>query len=216
MSYAETSRTKLHRIPARGTYDRTIVHAILDEALVCHLGFVADGVPLVIPTTFVRVDETLFVHGAAASRTLKTLAGGAPVGVTVTLVDGLVLAKTAFHHSMNYRSVVVLGQGRLVEDETEKRHALTKLVEKVSPGRAATVRAPNAKELSATHVIALPLVEVSAKIRTGMPKAEDDPDDALAPVWSGVVPLKLVALPHVPEDASATAYPPSEVPRFFR
>jgi nitroimidazol reductase NimA-like FMN-containing flavoprotein (pyridoxamine 5'-phosphate oxidase superfamily) len=205
-SYPETPRTTLQRMPARGTYDRAVVHAILDEALVCHMGFVQDGVPFVIPTTFVRDGEMLYVHGAVASRTLKLLASGAPIGVTVTLVDGLVLARTAFHHSMNYRSVVILGRARELWDPAEKRRIFAKLVDKVSPGRAAKVREPNDKELRATSLLAIPLVEVSAKVRTGMPKAEDDAADAVAPVWAGVVPLRLMAAPAKAENEDAEQY----------
>jgi nitroimidazol reductase NimA-like FMN-containing flavoprotein (pyridoxamine 5'-phosphate oxidase superfamily) len=211
-TYPETPRTELHRLPARGTYDRATVHAILDEALVCHLGFVYRDQPFVIPTTFARDGETLFVHGAAASRTLKTLASGLAACVTVTLLDGLVLARTAFHHSMNYRSVVVLGTAREVTAREEKLRALSLFVDKVSPGRAAKVRAPNDKELNATSVLALALDEVSAKIRTGMPKDEEDAD-AQFPVWAGVVPLDVRAAAPLPENADAARYDVPALPR---
>jgi nitroimidazol reductase NimA-like FMN-containing flavoprotein (pyridoxamine 5'-phosphate oxidase superfamily) len=212
--YSPTPHTTLHRIPARASYDRGVVHAILDEALVCHIGFVHEGLPVVIPTTFVRDGEQLFVHGAAASRMLKVLASGTPVGVTVTLVDGLVLARTAFHHSMNYRSVAVIGTAHAVEDPTQKRKALRKLIEKVAPGRELEVREPNDKELAATSVLAVPLAQVSAKIRTGMPKAEDDPADAVAPVWAGVIPLEVRAGMPVPENEGAAAYAVPALPTF--
>ena len=210
-TYPATPRTELHRLPARGTYDRATVHAILDEALVCHLGFVYRDQPFVIPTTFARDGETLFVHGAAASRTLKALATGLPACVTVTLVDGLVLARTAFHHSMNYRSVVVLGNAREVTARDEKLRALSLFVEKISPGRASRVRSPNEKELHATSVLALVLDEVSAKIRTGMPKDEEG-EDSVLPVWAGVVPIGLRAGAIVAENEDAERYEIPAIP----
>jgi uncharacterized protein len=191
-AYAPTARTKLHRRPSRGSYDRATVHAILDEALVCQLGFVVDGQPFVLATSFARDGERVYVHGAAAGRMMRTLAAGIPACLGVTLVDGLVLAKTAFHHSMNYRSVVVLGTAREVLDRDEKLRAMALLVDKVSPGRSTQARAPNDGELRATTVLTLPLEEVSAKIRTGPPLA-DDGEDADRPVWSGVVPIALRA-----------------------
>jgi nitroimidazol reductase NimA-like FMN-containing flavoprotein (pyridoxamine 5'-phosphate oxidase superfamily) len=206
-AYDSTPRTTFHRIPARGTYDRAAVHAILDEALVCHLGFSYAGQPFVIPTTFVRDGETLYVHGAAASRTLKSLASGVAACVTVTLLDGLVLARSAFHHSMNYRSVVALGIAHEVTDLVEKSRVFGLLVDKVSPGRSRAVRAPNDKELRATSLLALPLVEVSAKVRAGGPL--DDAEDMALPVWAGVVPLGLRCGPLVP-DGAATETP--EIP----
>ncbi|MBV9946484.1 MAG: pyridoxamine 5'-phosphate oxidase family protein [Myxococcales bacterium] len=189
--YAPTARTTLHRRPARAAYDRDTVHAILDEALVCHLGFAVDGQPFVLPTTFAREGERLVVHGAAAGRLMRHLAGGAPACLTVTLLDGLVLARTAFHHSMNYRSVVVLGTAREIVDRTEKRAAVAAIVDKVSPGRSQRARPPNDKEIDATAVLSLPIAEVSAKIRSGPPL--DGPEDAAIPVWAGVLPLALAA-----------------------
>ena len=183
-----TDRTRVRRLPKRATYERETIHAILDEALVCHVGFVVDGAPVVIPTIHWRDGETLYVHGSAASRMLRTLKGGVEACVTVTLVDGLVLARSAFHHSMNYRSVVVFGTAREVTGE-EKNRALERLVEHIAPGRAADVRPPNEAELKQTLVLALPLEEASAKIRTGGPV--DDEEDYALPVWAGVVPLKL-------------------------
>jgi nitroimidazol reductase NimA-like FMN-containing flavoprotein (pyridoxamine 5'-phosphate oxidase superfamily) len=215
-TYSPTPRTTLHRIPARGSYDRAVVHGILDEALVCHMGFVHEGTPVVIPTTFVRVGEELFVHGAVASRMLKTLAGGARACVTVTLVDGLVLARTAFHHSMNYRSVVILGTATLVEDAGMKRDVLMRLIEKLSPGRSSALRDPNMKELGATSLLSVPLEELSAKTRSGMPKDEDDPEDKVAPVWAGVVPVSLRAATAQPENEDAERYPLPHVPEVFR
>lgn len=183
-----TDRTRVRRIPARAHYDRETIHAILDEALVCHVGFVVDGAPVVIPTIHWREGDTLYVHGSAASRMLRALKGGVEACVTVTLVDGLVLARSAFHHSMNYRSVVVFGTALEVTGE-EKVRSLERLVEHLHPGRSAEVRAPNEIEIKQTLVLALPLQEASAKIRTGGPV--DDEEDYALPVWAGVVPLKL-------------------------
>lgn len=183
-----TGRTQVRRLPKRGHYDRETIHAILDEALICHVGFVVDGSPVVIPTIHWREADTLYVHGSSASRMLRSLKGGVEACVTVTLLDGLVLARSAFHHSMNYRSVVVFGKAREVDGD-EKLRALDSLVEHVMPGRSRDVRPPNETELRATTVLALPLEEASAKIRTGGP-VDDDEDYAL-PVWAGVVPMRL-------------------------
>lgn len=202
----QTARTTVKRLPQRAGYDRATVHAILDEGLVCHVGFAASGQPYVIPTAYGRVGETLYLHGSAASRMLKTLAAGVPVCVTVTLLDGLVLARSAFHHSMNYRSVVVLGSARLVEDPAEKAAALEAIVEHILPGRGTDVRGPNAKELLATSVLALPIEEASAKIRSGPPI--DDAADMGLPVWAGVLPLRLEAQPLEPDTALAPGTPP--------
>ncbi|HEX8409320.1 MAG TPA: pyridoxamine 5'-phosphate oxidase family protein [Thermoanaerobaculia bacterium] len=178
----------MRRLPKRGHYDRETIHAILDEALICHVGFVVDGSPVVIPTIHWREGDTLYVHGSSASRMLRSLKEGVDACVTVTLLDGLVLARSAFHHSMNYRSVVVFGKAREVDGE-EKLRALDSLVEHVMRGRSRDVRPPNEIELRATTVLALPLDEASAKIRTG-PPVDDDEDYAL-PIWAGVVPMKL-------------------------
>ena len=186
----QTPRTTVRRLSDRGVYDRQAIHAILDEALICHVGFVVDGQPVVIPTIHVRVGDTLYFHGSAASRMLRSLRNGVEACVTVTLLDGLVLARSAFHHSMNYRSVVVFGKGREVTDREEKLQALDALVDHVVPGRAAVVRAPNELEIKQTLVIALPLAEASAKVRTG-PPVDDEADYALD-VWAGVVPMALV------------------------
>lgn len=190
-NYTQTPRTRIRRLSQRGTYDRALVHSILDEALVCHVGFVHEAQPVVIPTAFARVDERLYIHGAVANRMLGVLASGAPTCVTVTLLDGLVLARSAFHHSMNYRSVVVLGAAREVTDEPEKRVAFDALVERVRPGRSREARPANDAELRATRVLALDLVEVSAKVRTGPPR--DDPEDLALECWAGVIPLALTA-----------------------
>ena len=181
-------RTRLRRKPQRGSHDAAVIAAICDEALVCHVAFTSPEGPVVIPTTFVRAGEQLYIHGSAASRMLETLAEGGPACVAITLLDALVLAKTAFHHSANYRSVVAFGRGRRVDDQAEKLAALAALVDKLEPGRSAACRAPNAKELLATLVIAFPLTEASAKIRTGGP-LPDDPDDVDLPHWAGTIPI---------------------------
>jgi uncharacterized protein len=190
-----TSRTTLRRLPQRGRFDRETVYAILDEAFHCHVGFVADGQPFVIPTIHARAKDHVYVHGSAASRMLKTLKDGVPVCLTATLLDGLVLARSAFHHSMNYRSVVVLGDAHAVTEEGEKWDALHAIVEHVAPGRWAEVREPSAKEMAGTLVLRLPIEEASAKVRTGPPL--DDEEDYALDVWAGVLPLRLV--PGTPE-----------------
>ena len=184
-------RTKVKRYPDRGVYDRPTIDAILDEALVCHLGFVHDGHPYVIPTLFARVGDELYVHGSAASRMLRSLRHGVDVCLTVTLIDGIVLARSIFHHSTNYRSVVVLGHASPVHDQDEKRRAMESFSERVLPGRWAEVRPPTSSELKATSVLRLPLVEASAKVRSGPPK--DEEEDYELPVWAGVIPLRLAA-----------------------
>lgn len=190
-----TPRTTVHRLPRRATYDRAAIDAILDEAFVAHVGIVDGGQPFVIPMAYVRVGDAVYLHGAIASRLLKNAASAPTLCCTVTLLDGLVLAKSAFHHSMNYRSVVVLGQGRAVVGP-EKDQALAALVDKLEAGRSAHARAPNDKELAATAVVALGLSEASAKVREGGPL--DDPDDLALPVPAGVVPLALVRGAFVP------------------
>ena len=187
--FAPTERTQVRRLPKRAVYDREAIYQILDEGLVCHIGFVADGQPVVIPTGYGRDGDTLYVHGSVASRMLRDLAKGVDVCVTVTLLDGLVLARSAFHHSMNYRSVVIFGTAAVVEDETTKRQALRAFTDHIAPGRWQEVRPPTESELKATTVLAIPLEEVSAKVRTGPPL--DDEDDYSLPVWAGVLPLKL-------------------------
>ena len=186
--YNPTDRTQVRRLPKRAAYDEQQVHAILDEGYLCHVGFVVDGQPYVIPTLYVRLEGQIYIHGSAASRMLRTLDEGASVCVTVTLVDGFVLARSAFHHSMNYRSVVVLGKARLVADPAEKREAMHHFTNHMVPGRWEEVRQPNEQELKATTVLVLPLDEVSAKIRTGSPL--DDDEDYALPVWAGVVPVR--------------------------
>lgn len=187
----KTARSSIKRLPKRGAYDRETINAILDEAIICHVGFVVDGQPYVIPTGYARVGEDLYIHGSAASRMLRELSKGVDVCVTVTLLDGLVLARSAFHHSMNYRSVVVLGKAALVTDADEKYAALKALTEHFVPGRWPEVRWPNELELKATSVLKLPIAEASAKIRTGPPI--DDDEDYTMDVWAGVLPFSTVA-----------------------
>lgn len=204
-----TDRTTVKRLPERGRYDRAVVDAILDEALTCHLGFVVDGQPFVIPTIHARLGATLYVHGSAASRMLRAAKAGPPVCVTVTLVDGLVMARSAFHHSMNYRSVVVLGPAREVTDPEEKTAALRAVVEHVAAGRWDEVRWPNELELKATTVLALAIDEASAKVRAGGPK--DDEEDYALDCWAGVIPLRLTAAAPVPDERLKTGVQPSPV-----
>jgi nitroimidazol reductase NimA-like FMN-containing flavoprotein (pyridoxamine 5'-phosphate oxidase superfamily) len=196
---APTERTRLRRYPARGDYDEATIHAILDEALVCHMGFAVDGQPYVIPTLCARVDDELYLHGSAASRALRELSGGIAVCVTATLIDGIVLARSAFHHSVNYRSVVVLGTAELIESAAEKEAALQRFVERVVPGRWEDVRGPTDRELRATSVLRLPLSEASAKVRSGGPV--DDAEDLGLDVWAGVIPLELQPLAPIADPA---------------
>lgn len=182
-----TPRTEVRRLPARAAYERALVEAILDEGLVCHVGFTTNHGPVVIPTTYARDGDRLLLHGSPASRMLRSLKAGVDVCVTVTLLDGLVLARSTFHHSMNYRSVVIFGTAVPVEDPAEKAEAMRLLVEHIVPGRTADAREASARELQATLVLALPLAEASAKVRTGMPI--DDDEDLGLPVWAGVLPF---------------------------
>jgi nitroimidazol reductase NimA-like FMN-containing flavoprotein (pyridoxamine 5'-phosphate oxidase superfamily) len=216
-----TARVRVKRLPDRARYQREVIEAILDEALICHVGFVVDGQPYVIPTTHAREGDRLYFHGSTASRMLRSLRGGIPACVTASVVDGLVLARSAFHHSVNYRSVVVLGRASPVEDETEKLRALRILAEHVVPGRWEEVREPSPSELRQTMVLAMALQEASAKVRSGPPKEEEA--DLALPIWAGVVPLRLVAgkpetdpqvPPGVPVPSYATSYQrPVEVNR---
>lgn len=209
--FAPTDRTQVKRLPKRGQYDREVVYKILDTAFVCHVGFNVEGQPYVIPTNYGRAGDTLYLHGSAASRMLRTLSEGVPVCVTVTHVDGLVLARSAFHHSVNYRSVVILGTAKLVSDHAEKNEALRIFTEHVMKDRWDDVRQPTEQELKATTVLSLQLEEVSAKIRTGGPI--DDPEDYALPVWAGVLPLETVAKPPIP-DAQRKNDPP--VPDYLK
>jgi len=185
----KTPRTKLRRLPKRGAHDRPTIDAILDEALISHIGFVHDGRPAVIPTLHARLGDEVLIHGSAASRMLRALATGIDLCLTATLIDGLVLARSAFHHSVNYRSVVLFGQARLITEPDEKEQALEAFTERLVAGRWAEVRRPTRKELKATTVLTLPIEEGSAKVRSG-PPIDDEPDYALD-VWAGVVPLTL-------------------------
>jgi uncharacterized protein len=189
-SSAPTPRTRVVREPQRAVYDRSVVNRILDEGFICHLGFAVDGQPFVIPTSYGRHEDVLYIHGSAASRMLRNVSGGIPLCVTVTLLDGLVLARSIFNHSMNYRSVVVLGTGTAIEDREEKLTALRLLSEHIVPGRWNEVRQPNEKELKATTILRVPIQEFSAKVREG--PVIDDEEDYAFPVWAGVLPLNLV------------------------
>lgn len=186
-----TERTRVRRIPKRGAYDRETINQILDEGFICHVGFTAHGKTFVIPTGYARRGGDLLIHGSSASRMMRNLSAGVEVCVTVTLIDGLVLARSAFHHSMNYRSVVVFGTAELVEDAAEKSEALRLFSEHIVRGRWDDVRLPTAKELKATTVLRLPIREASAKVRTGNPV--DDEADYDLNIWAGVLPLKIVA-----------------------
>ena len=187
----QTERTKIKRLPKRGTFDRETIYKILDEALICHIGFAVENQPFVIPTAYGRKDDLLYIHGSAASRMMRNLARGIDVCVTVTLVDGLVLARSAFHHSINYRSVVIFGNAGIVTEEAEKAEALRIFTEHLIPQRWDEIRLPDSKELKATTVLRLPIAEASAKIRTGNPV--DDEADYDLNVWAGVIPLTLTA-----------------------
>lgn len=189
-SIEPTPRTQVRRLPKRAVYDRERIHAILDEAFLCHVGFVADSMPVVIPTLYARQGETLLLHGSAASRMLRAAASEVDVCVTVTLVDGFVLARSVFHHSMNYRSVMVFGKAQLVTDVAAKMDALRCFTDKMVRNRWGEARIPSEQELKATHVLALPIEEASAKVRTGGPA--DDDDDYQLPIWAGVIPIKTV------------------------
>jgi nitroimidazol reductase NimA-like FMN-containing flavoprotein (pyridoxamine 5'-phosphate oxidase superfamily) len=196
--FMKSPRTKLRRLPTRGAHDRETIDAILDEAMVCHLGFVHDGRPVVIPTLHARVGDEVLIHGSAASRALRTLATGVEVCLTTTLIDGLVLARSAFHHSVNYRSVVLYGTARPLTEPEELERALEAFTEKLVPGRWADVRWPTRQELKGTAALALPIAEGSAKVRTG-PPIDDDEDYALD-VWAGIVPLETRALTPQPDE----------------
>lgn len=187
----QTPRTTLKRLPKRGSYDRELINSILDEGFICHAGFIVDGKPFVIPTGYARVGDSLVIHGSQASRMLRTLGQGIDVCVTVTLVDGLVLARSAFHHSMNYRSVVVFGRATVIDDPDAKLAALRTLSEHIIPGRWDDVRQPNESEMQQTTVLSLALTEASAKVRTGPPLDDEEDYDLL--VWAGVIPLRIVA-----------------------
>lgn len=209
----QTERTRLKRIPKRGEFDRQTIYSILDEAFICHVGFAVEGQPYVIPTGFARIGDDLYIHGSSASRMLRNLATGIDVCMTVTLVDGLVLARSAFHHSMNYRSVVILGKAEMVTGDDEKNKALEAFTEHIIPGRWAEVRWPTELELKATTVLKLPIDEASAKIRTGGPI--DDEEDYAMDNWAGVIPLAVTAGNPIPDaKLSRNIQPPDHVINF--
>src|ERR1700679_58378 len=201
-----TPRTRVVREPQRAVYDRDTVNHILDEAFICHVGFIADGQPFVIPTSYGRYGDTLYIHGSAASRMLRNLDRGIPVCITVTLLDGLVLARSVFNHSMNYRSVVILGVAQLVDDPAEKLAALRALSEHIIPGRWEDARQPNEKELKQTSVLRIPLEEFSARVRMGPPI--DDEEDYSFPTWAGVIPLAMTAGPAIADESCEREVPP--------
>lgn len=208
-AFAWTRRNKVIREPERGRYEREEVYRIVDEALLCHVGFVQDGQPFVIPTLHARDGDILLLHGSSASRMIRHVGAGNPVCVTVTLVDGIVLARSVFHHSINYRSAVLFGAGRVLTDADEKLRALARFTERLVPGRWDDVRPPNRQELKATAAVAIPLESASAKVRVGPP--QDDPEDVALPVWAGVLPLRQalgdpLADALVPPDAPLPAY----------
>lgn len=208
---APSPRTRVRRMPARADYDRETIEAILDEALVAHVGLAVEGQPYVIPTLHARVGESVYFHGSSASRTVRALAAGTPACLTVTLLDGLVLARSAVHHSVNYRSVVILGKVTAIETPSEKMAAIQAFTERLIPGRWAEVRAPTAKELKAIQVFALPLDEASAKTRSGPPV--DDEEDYELDAWAGVIPLAMAAGTPTPDARLAENSPPSPAAR---
>jgi nitroimidazol reductase NimA-like FMN-containing flavoprotein (pyridoxamine 5'-phosphate oxidase superfamily) len=209
--FKPTGRTTVKRLPKRGNYERETINQILDEGFVCHVGFVVDNRPVVIPTGYGRLNDQLYIHGSAASRMLKTLREGIDVCVTVTLVDALVLARSAFHHSMNYRSVVIFGHARVLEDEDEKMKALHVFTDHIMRRRWEESRQPNSNELRATMVLSVSLNEASAKIRTGPPV--DDEEDYEIPVWAGELPLRLVTVEAIPDPRLRDGI---ELPQYIR
>jgi uncharacterized protein len=214
--FIPTERSKVRRKADRGNYDREFIYRVLDEAFVCHVGFVADGAPFVVPTNYVRVGDKLFLHGSPASRLMKTLASGAPFCLSVTLLDGIVFAPSAIGHSVNYRSVVVMGKAEVVAEPEAKLAAMRDFVEYVIRGRWAQVRPPNENELKATMVLAVPLVEASAKVRTGF-AVDDDAQDYDTAAWTGVLPLKWT--PQTPLDdprSKRTIAAPANIVRYVR
>lgn len=212
---APTPRTRVRRLPTRGSYEPEVVRRLLDEGLVAHVGFVHEGAPFVIPMGYARDGDRLLLHGSAASRLLRCLAAGAEVCATVTLLDALVLARSAFHHSMNYRSVVVLGRTEAVADEAEKRRCLEVLLERLVPGRGEHARPPNGRELAATSVVALGLEEASAKARSGPPS--DDDEDLGLPHWAGLIPVRTVyGPPEAAPDLREGIPIPEHALRYFR
>ena len=213
--FTPTERTKLRRKPDRGSYDRETIYNILDQAFVCHVGFIADGMPVVVPTNYVRVGDKLYLHGSTASRLMKTLGSGTPFCLSVTLLDGIVFSPTATGHSVNYRSVVVMGKAELVEDPAAKLEAMRDFVEYVLRGRWATVRPPSEQELRGTMVLAVPLVEASAKVRVGF--AVDDDKEYAGRAWTGVLPFKWTPGEPVSDPRGNPAIPvPENIQRYSR
>jgi len=213
--YPITERNQVKRVPKRGQYDRQTVHRILDEGLICHVGFVQDGQPVVIPTLYARRDDTVILHGARTSRMLQHIQAGHPVSLTVTLVDGLVVARSVFHHSMNYRSVVLFGRGQIIEPDEEKLRALEVLTEHILRGRWRDARKPNRQELDATSAVAIAIESASAKVRTGPPV--DDEEDYQLPIWAGVIPFRQQALAPSADPRLGSGIPvPGYVTRYDR
>jgi nitroimidazol reductase NimA-like FMN-containing flavoprotein (pyridoxamine 5'-phosphate oxidase superfamily) len=213
--FTPTKRTKVTRKPDRGRYDRQTVYDILDQAFVCHVGFIADGMPVVVPTNYVRVGDKLYLHGSTASRLMKTLGSGAPFCLSVTLLDGIVFSPTATGHSVNYRSVVVMGKAEPIEDPAAKLAAMRYFVEYVLRGRWATVRPPSEQELKGTMVLAVPLVEASAKVRVGF--AVDDDKEYAGPAWTGVLPFKWTPGEPIRDPRGDAAIPvPANIQRYSR
>ena len=214
-NFTPTERTKVRRKPDRGSYDRELIYSILDEAFVCHVAFIADGLPFVVPTNYVRVGDKLFLHGSVASRLMKTLSSGVPFCLSVTLLDGIVCAPTATGHSVNYRSVVVIGKAEIIEGQEAKRAAMRDFVEYVIRGRWATVRPPSEPELKGTMVLAVPLLEASAKVRTGF--AVDDDEEYASSTWTGLIPMKWTAETPVPDPrGNPKIAPPANIQRYSR
>src|SRR5437764_8425748 len=214
-NFPPTERTRVRRKPERGSYDRELIYSILDEAFVCHVAFISDGLPVVVPTNYVRVGDKLFLHGSTASRLMKTLASGAPFCLSVTLLDGIVCSPSATGHSVNYRSVVVMGKAEPVEGESAKLAAMRDFVEYVIRGRWATVRPPTEQELKGTMVVAVPLVEASAKVRTGF--AVNDEQDYFAAAWTGVIPMKWTSQAPVPDPGGNPGIPaPANIQNYSR
>jgi uncharacterized protein len=213
--YNQTEKNRIHRMPKRGHYDRETIYQILDEALICHVGFVDQDQPYVIPINFARVEDSIVLHGAKASRLLKHIEAGHPVCVEATIVDGLVLARSVFHHSVNYRSVVLFGRGRLIADEQEKLAALEAVTEHLIPGRWKEARLPSQKELNATSVVSIQIDEASAKVRVGPPV--DEEEDYVLPVWAGILPLQELPLAPVRDALQSEAVPmPEYVEQYSR
>ena len=213
--FVKTAKTRIKRLPKRGNYDRETIYHILDEALICHVAFAEKGQPYVIPINFARVDDSIVLHGAKASRLLKHIEAGHPICVEATIVDGLVLARSVFHHSVNYRSVVLFGKGRPVEGEQEKLSALKAVTEHLIPGRWQEARLPSRKELNATRVASIKIDEASAKVRVGPPA--DDQEDYALPVWAGVLPLQEQALSPLRDDLLSQDVPvPDYIARYSR